>query len=160
MRAWESYNLTLKKKKKEVAPYIIAYCDKDIPANARGYLLNYMQLDKGIFWNDAFTQSYNFAVQCLMGDNADEIPGVEVLTPEIKAKYGVKVNGVGKATAEKVLAGAETEEELGRRVIECYQTSYPGDWRQRLDDNAFFLYLLRSDKDKWDAERYFGEAWK
>lgn len=158
IRSWESYNSSLRYKSKDEANYIIAYCDKDIPANGRGWMLNYKKLEDGIFWNDGFTQSYNFAIQCLMGDNADEIPGVEVLTPEVKKKYGIRTHGVGKATAEKILAGCTTELELHQRVVECYSTSHPEDWKQRLDDNAFFLYLLRSETDKWDMERYFGEA--
>lgn len=159
MRSWASYNKSLKYKNKDEAHYVIAYCDKDIPANGRGWMLNYFKLEEGIFWNDGFTQAYNFATQCLTGDNADEIPGIEVLAPFIKVKYGIKVNGVGPATAIKLLADCKTEADLAARVVECYRISHPEDWRERLDDNAFYLYLLRSDTDTWNAAKYFGEAW-
>ncbi|MNC16175.1 hypothetical protein D3C81_1851760 [compost metagenome] len=122
-------------------------------------MLNYFKLEEGIFWNDGFTQSYNFATQCLTGDNADEIPGIEGLSAELKQKYNIRVNGVGPATAVKLLADCKTEQDLANRVVECYRGSHPEDWKQRLDDNAFYLYLMRSEDDKWDAARYFGAAW-
>ena len=159
MRSWESYNRSFKYRDKDEANYVIAYCDKDIPANGRGWMLNYFKLEEGIFWNDGFTQSYNFAVQCLTGDNADEIPGIEFLAQEIKDKFNIRVNGVGPATAVKLLADCKTEEGLAARVVECYKATHPTDWRERLDDNAFYLYLLRSEDDKWDAAKYFGKAW-
>lgn len=159
IRSWTSYNQSLKYRDKDEANYVIAYCDKDIPANGRGWMLNYFKLENGIFWNDGFTQSYNFATQCLTGDNADEIPGIEVLAAETKQKYGIKVKGVGPATAVKLLEDCKTEADLAARVVECYRAAHPDDWQQRLDDNAFYLYLLRSHDDKWDAARYFGDAW-
>lgn len=159
MRSWESYNRSFKYRDKDEANYVIAYCDKDIPANGRGWMLNYFKLEEGIFWNDGFTQSYNFAVQCLTGDNADEIPGIEFLAQEVKDKFNIRVNGVGPATAVKLLADCKTEADLAARVVECYKATHPTDWRERLDDNAFYLYLLRSEDDKWDAARYFGAAW-
>ena len=159
IRSWLSYNKSLKYRDKDEAQYVIAYCDKDIPANGRGWMLNYFKLEEGIFWNDGFTQAYNFATQCLTGDNADEIPGIEVLHPDIKKKFGIVVKGVGPATAIKLLADCKTEQDLANRVVECYRASHPEDWKERLDDNAFYLYLLRSEDDKWDAARYFGDAW-
>lgn len=159
MRSWQSYNRSLKYRDKNEAHYVIAYCDKDIPANGRGWMLNYKRLDEGIFWNDGFTQSYNFATQCLTGDNADEIPGILYLDPSLKKRFGIRVNGVGPATAIKLLEDCKTEADLAARVVECYKITHPDDWRERLDDNAFYLYLLRSEDDKWDAARYFGDAW-
>lgn len=159
MRSWQSYNRSLKYRDKDKAQYVIAYCDKDITANGRGWMLNYKKIEEGIFWNDGFTQSYNFAVQCLMGDGADEIPGIEMLSSELKKKFGITRNGVGPVAAQKVLADCKTEADLAARVVECYKGTHPDDWRERLDDNAFYLYLLRSEDDKWDAARYFGDAW-
>lgn len=159
IRSWTSYNKSLKYRDKGEAQYVIAYCDKDIPANGRGWMLNYFKLDDGIFWNDGFTQSYNFATQCLTGDNADEIPGIEMLHADTKKKFGIKVNGVGPATAVKLLADCKTEQDLHDRVVECYKMAHPEDWKARLDDNAFYLYLMRTEDDKWDAARYFGTAW-
>lgn len=159
IRSWSSYNRSFKLKDRDAAQYVIAYCDKDITANGRGWMLNYFKLEEGIFWNDGFTQSYNFATQCLTGDNADEIPGIELLSPELRAKYGIRVSGVGPATAEKLLADCKTEDDLAARVVECYRASHPDDWKQRLDDNAFYLYLLRSEDDVWNPAKYFGAAW-
>lgn len=152
--AWESYRKALKTKEKGNANHVIAQVDKDIQANARGWLLNYNRLEDGVFWNDSFQQSYKFATQMLTGDNADAIPGIEKLSPITKERFGVKVAGVGDATAKKVLAECKTELDLANRVYECYSAAWEDDWYERLRDNGFFLYLLRSNKDKWDVDKY------
>lgn len=152
--AWKSYNTALSSKDQSKATHIISYCDKDIVANGRGWFLNYNKLEDGVFWNDSFTQSKNFAIQLLQGDAADNIPGVEVLSDITKKAFDIKVNGVGKATAEKVLASCKTEHELAMRVYECYSAAWEDDWYDRLKENGFFLYLLRSDEDRWDVDQY------
>lgn len=154
--AWESYNKGLSSKDKSKCDVVLAYCDKDLAANSRGWMLNYNKLEEGIFWNDAFTQSYNFATQLLTGDNADNIPGIEKLSKITKERFNIKVEGVGPATAKKILADCKTEVDLASRVYECYSAMYGEEegWDERLDENGFFLYLLRHDKDGWDLNRY------
>lgn len=154
--AWESYNKGVSSKDKSKCNVVLAYCDKDIAANSRGWLLNYNKLEEGIFWNDAFTQSYNFAVQLLIGDSADNIPGIEKLSKITKERFNIKVEGVGPATAKKILADCKTEVDLATRVFECYSAMYGEEegWEERLDENGFFLYLLRHEKDAWDLNRY------
>lgn len=154
--AWESYNKGLSSKDKSKCNVVLAYCDKDLAANSRGWMLNYSKLEEGIFWNDAFTQSYNFATQLLIGDSADNIPGIEKLSKITKERFGIKVEGVGPATAKKILADCKTEVDLAARVYECYSAMYGEEegWDERLDENGFFLYLLRHDKDEWDLNRY------
>lgn len=152
--SWQSYNKALKSRSQDSATHILAFCDKDLQANSRGLLLNYNKLEDGVFWNDSFTQSKNFAIQMLQGDSADNIPGIEKLSGITKERFNVRVNGVGKATAEKVLADCKTEKELAMRVYECYSAAWDEDWYDRMKEMGFFLYLLRSDEDKWDIEKY------
>lgn len=156
--AWESYNKGVASKDKSKCNVVLAYCDKDLAANSRGWMLNYNKLEEGIFWNDAFTQSYNFAVQLLVGDSADNIPGIEKLSPITKERFNIKVEreGVGPATAKKILSDCKTEKDLAARVYECYSAMYGEEesWEERLYENGFFLYLLRHEKDRWDLDRY------
>lgn len=154
--AWESYQKGVAAKDKIQCDVILAFCDKDLAANSRGWLLNYNKLENGIFWNDSFTQSYNFATQLLIGDSADNIPGIEKLSKITKERFGIKVDGVGPATAKKILADCKTEVDLASRVYECYSAMYGEEegWEERLDENGFFLYLLRHEKDEWDLNKY------
>lgn len=152
--AWESYNKGVDSKDKSKCNVVLAYCDKDLAANSRGWLLNYNKLENGIFWNDAFTQSYNFATQLLIGDSADNIPGIEKLSKITKERFSIKVEGVGPATAKKILADCKTDVDLAARVFECYSAMYEDDWECRLSEYGFFLYLLRHEKDEWDLNRY------
>jgi len=152
--AWTSYKEALKKRNQDSATHILAFVDKDIAANSRGWLLNYNKLEDGVFWNDSFAQSKKFAVQLLEGDSADNIAGIERLSDITKERFNIRVSGVGKATANKVLADCKTEKELAMRVYECYSASWEEDWYERMNEMGFFLYLLRSEKDKWDIEKY------
>lgn len=154
--AWDSYNKGVASKDRSKCNVVLAYCDKDLAANSRGWMLNYNKLEEGIFWNDSFTQSYNFATQLLTGDNADNIPGIEKLSKITKERFNIKVEGVGPATAKKILADCKTELDLAARVYECYSAMYGEEenWEERLYENGFFLYLLRYEKDRWDLDRY------
>lgn len=154
--AWESYRKGLESGDKGQCDVVLSFCDKDLAANSRGWLLNYNKLESGIFWNDSFTQSYNFATQLLTGDSADNIPGIEKLSKITKERFGIKVEGVGPATAKKIIADCKTEVDLAARVFECYSAMYGEEegWDERLDENGFFLYLLRHEKDEWDLNKY------
>lgn len=154
--AWESYQKGLDSRDRKKCNVVLAFCDKDIAANSRGWLLNYNKLEDGRFWNDGFTQSYNFAIQLLIGDSADNIPGIEKISKITKERFGIKVEGVGPATAKKILADCKTEQDLAARVFECYSAMYGEEegWDERLDENGFFLYLLRYERDEWDLNKY------
>lgn len=156
-KAWESYLIARKNKDKASAPFVIAYCDKDIVANAPGYFLNYSKLDEGVFWVDSRQQVYNFLTQVLTGDSADNIPGLLELSPEMKKLYGVKTRGVGKKTAEAILGVGLDEKTMAGRVVEAYRSTWPYDWRDRLNDNCKFLYLQRFRGDVFDLTKYFGK---
>lgn len=154
--AWESYRKGTDSKDRNKCDVVLSFVDKDISANSRAWLLNYNKLEAGVFWNDGFTQAYNFATQLLTGDTADNIPGIEKLSKITKERFGIKVEGVGPATAKKLLADCKTEVDLASRVFECYSAMYGEEegWDERLDENGFFLYLLRHEKDEWDLNKY------
>lgn len=156
--AWDSYNKYKLTGNKGKVDTVLAYIDKDLAANSRGWMLNYNKLENGIFWNDGFQQSYNFATQLLIGDSADNIPGILKISNALKKKFEIKVGGVGPATAKKILSDCKTNEDLVKRVKECYYETYKeDDWKARLDENGFFLYLLRNDKDSWCLDKYLGD---
>ena len=154
--AWSSYNKARKASKRGCADVVLAYVDKDLKANSRGWMLNYNKLESGIFWNDEITQSRAFWTQVLVGDSADNIIGLGVLSEITKDKYGIRKNlkGVGPATAELILRDCETEKDMAQNVIECYRASYPDDWFDRLHENCFFLYLMRHENDRFDLNHY------
>jgi len=152
--AWESYKKGLKARDQSKANVVLSYVDKDIAANSRGWLLNYNKLEDGIYWNDSFTQSKNFAIQILEGDAADNIYGIEKLSEITRERFKIKVKGVGKATANKILADCKTEKELAMRIYECYTSSWEDSWYERMNEMGFFLYLLRSENDKWNLDNY------
>lgn len=152
--AWIGYNEAIKSRNKEDSKFVIAYVDKDIIANGRGWLLNYNKLDQGTFWNDAVSQYTKFWTQALQGDDADNILGLENLHPETKIKYGIKREGVGPVAASKILEGAKSELEMFERVQEAYGLSWPDDYKQRLADNCFFLYLQRKENEVFSLYDY------
>lgn len=155
-KSWESYNIALENKKRSEAPYVIAYCDKDIVANGRGWMLNYMKLEDGISWVDGITQTRNFFTQVLVGDTADNIPGIVKVSDDTKKQFGITTKGVGPATAAKILGDCAFEVEMARNVLEAYKSAWPNDWKDRLEANCFFLYLQRHEGDMFNIDEFFG----
>lgn len=155
-KAWESYNIARKLHDRGQAPYVIGYCDKDIIANAPGFFLNYNKLEEGVFWVTGRDQVYNFLVQTLAGDNADNIPGILRLSDEIREKYGIKQAGVGVKIAKTILGTGLNEATMMERVVEAYKSTWEYDWRERLEDNCKFLYLHRFKGDEFNLKEYFG----
>ncbi len=152
--AWAGYNAAIKTKNKDDSEFVVAYVDKDIVSNGRGWFLNYNKLENGVVWNDAVSQYSKFWGQALHGDTADNIKGLEKLSPETKEKYGIKTNGVGEVASGKILEGAKTELEMFQRVEEAYKLSWPDDYQQRLADNCFFLYLQRKENEMFNLYDY------
>lgn len=152
--AWDSYNRALEVKDKNQANIVVAYCDKDIKANARGFLLNYNKLEQGVFWNDALSQAKAFWTQTLMGDAADNVPGLQKLADVTKQYYRISTTGVGPKAAEKLLEGCKTEGEMATRVLEAYQASWGDEGIKRLQDNCFFLYLRRREGETFSLGEY------
>lgn len=157
IKGWESYNMGITQRDRNACPYVIAYVDKDIVANSRGWHMNYNKLENGVFWVDGMTQSRNFFTQVLIGDTADNIPGIVQLGDETKRKYGIRTKGCGKASAEKILGECVNEAHMARNVVEAYKDTWPHDWYARLRDNCFFLYLQRVEGEIFDVDKFFGQ---
>lgn len=100
-----------------------------------------MQVD-GMHWNldkkvytkiDKFLGYKNYATQMLMGDKTDNILGID---------------GIGPKTAEKMLAGCLTTEQMDNVIIAEYKKAYPDDWVQMLDSTHKLVWILREEPTK------------
>lgn len=156
--AWEEYRKAYKTKKKSDMNVVVGYADKDIPANVRGWLINYYNLkDNKVYWNNGFMQEINFGRQMLIGDSADNLKGLPTLGEDFRKKYSIrKTSGVGAKTAEAVLSHPKSENDVRSIVLEAWESSGIEDWKDRLNDLSFFLYLKKSIDDEWDFDRHFG----
>lgn len=76
-----------------------------------------------------------FYLQLLMGDTADNIPGLPLL-------FGKQC---GAARASEYLKGTMTWEEAFERVSEAYKAYYNDDWEDRLVEQASLLYMRHTD---------------
>lgn len=155
--AWDAYERAYKAKDRDSSKVVIAYVDKDIVANGRGFYLNYNKLEDGIFWNDALSQTNKFWTQVLQGDQADNIPGIEKVADVTKSLYKLKSSGCGPKSAESILSGCQAEKEMAERVIDAYKASWPDNWMKRLQDNCFFLYLRRKGGEMFQLGEYLDE---
>lgn len=153
-KAWESYLIARANRDKASAPFVIAYCDKDIVAGGCGYFLNYNKLENGIFWVSNVDRARNFWTQVLMGDSADNIPGITMLSDYTKSKFGIKTRGCGKVSASKILSNCVNEKDMILEVIDAYSSSWPNDWKERLEQNCMFLYLQRFKGDVFSLPNY------
>jgi len=101
-----------------------AYVDKDvlqcyIPAK------NYDKYEDGWFGDDLFYCEKTLVAQTISGDPTDTIEGLPSLTESVTKNFGLrKSNGVSRATAEKLLEGSETFQEMWKRAVYCYQQYY------------------------------------
>jgi hypothetical protein len=154
-KQWESYIAARTANNKEAAPYVIAYVDKDIPANAPGAYLNYYKLEDGVFWVDSRKQAYNFLHQTLLGDACDNIPGILKVSEEIRKLYKLRSSGCGVVAARTILGEGLSVKTMAERVVEAYRSTWEHDWRERLTDNCKFLYLQRYAGDVFDLDKYF-----
>ena len=143
---WDAY-----KNNKDV---IIAYCDKDIPANVPGKLFNYQKPDDGWYMNTPLDVAYKFATQMLTGDDVDNIPGIMQLSEITKSEYGIKNKGCGVKTAAKILKSCKSEKELAESVMECYKNAWEDDAYERMYDMGFFLWMKRHHEDEFCLTEY------
>lgn len=74
--------------------------------------------------------------QTIAGDmSTDTIEGLPTLTESTTKYFGLrKANGVSKATAEKLLDGSKTIQEMWERAIFCYQQYYGFEKRYQFKD--------------------------
>ena len=134
---------------------ILSCVDKDIQANVVGYFYNYQYPEVGIEWNSGDVMVKKFCTQILVGDSVDNIDGIKYLTKEIQTKYGMrKTSGCGKVSAEAILGKCKGRKEMLNAVIEAYISSWPNDYKQRLQEMCFFLWLRREENEMFSFEKY------
>jgi hypothetical protein len=85
---------------------------------------------------------YNFALQLLMGDATDNIPGLP---------------GIGKAKGRKLLEGVETED-LMETVKQIYQAHVTDkDWFEYLREQGQLLWIRREPEQMWEPPPFVEE---
>lgn len=85
-----------------------------------------------------------FALQLLMGDSTDNIPGIVERTKFMKERYGLdNRKGVGQTTAEKILDVIDTSYggQYAMEILQCYNSKY--DNNEGLADYQLNRYLLQ-----------------
>lgn len=80
-----------------------------------------------------------FWLQMLMGDSADNIPGVQ------KIRGVTKMVGCGPARARDALIMAADDEDCCIRVVKAYQQNYGETWASAFAENAALLWM-RDDR--------------
>ncbi len=101
--------------------------------------------------------------QMIMGDKADNIPGLEKIDHEtldrylpLKTKKPRRQGGsasCGEAKAVAMLDGVTTEKEAARRVHEAYAEFYGIHTTVRIIEQAYLLWMQRDD-NPWDCLVY------
>jgi len=107
-----------------------------------------------------------FFHQMVMGDKADNIPGLPTLSGRLMNKYlptktrnpNRKAAACGEAKAVAMLKGVTTEVEAFSRVFEAYQDHYGsvGVATERFMEQAYLLWMQRDSK-LLDVQTYFNE---
>lgn len=139
---------------KQPTQSIIGFCDKDLTTQS-GLFINYLKLDKGVFFISKEQAFYNLCVQILMGDMTDNILGIKAITPALKEKYNVKTKSVGKATAMKLLEDVKQDKILMKeRVVDVYKLSYGDAWKDNLDFTGKLVMITKSEGNMFDVGKF------
>jgi DNA polymerase-1 len=124
--------------------YVIATIDKDLDC-IPGKHFNFV---KGLEYDVTEDQAnLNFYMQCLTGDSTDNIPGIK---------------GVGPKTAEKILKGCKTADEMYTKCVFRWaeylfqdKKKYTRDELQTaakiMSNSAELLWILREEGEVWSA---------
>lgn len=92
--------------------------------------------------------------QLIMGDTADNIPGLPTISGRLLNRYLPtktlntfrKSSACGEAKAVAVLKGVKTDEEAAKRVMEAYKETYADDADEMIVEQAFLLWIRRTTK--------------
>lgn len=92
--------------------------------------------------------------QMLIGDKADRIPGLPMISGRLAERYlpnkkpnpKRKALSCGEARAVAILNGVTTEVEAARRVLEAYTDHYGVEAHEMLLEQAFLLWMRRTPK--------------
>jgi len=139
------------------------FCDKDV---SQVYIdhKNFDKWDEGWISHDKFYCEKTLVSQTISGDPTDTIEGLPTLTESTTKYFGLrKANGVSKATAEKLLEGSKTIQEMWERAIFCYQQYYGFDKNYQFkdvhgeDQNWTWLDYMQQCYVLVKMRNYFGE---
>jgi hypothetical protein len=103
--------------------------------------------------------------QLVLGDKADNIPGLPMLTGRLAERYiplkkpnpARKDLACGEAKAVAMLKGVTTDREACNRVLEAYNAYYGAHGLERLFEQAFLLWMRRTD-DELDVLTFWSET--
>lgn len=102
---------------RDKATLILSSPDKDL-RNTPGWHHNPRTGE--IVWYSDLQSTRHFWYQMLTGDNTDNIKGLPKLPYWLCKKYGIAINGVGKAGAKKLMALTEGVEDCEQFAYELY----------------------------------------
>lgn len=154
---YPEYLKARKARDKEAMGAVIASIDKDVKSACPGWHFNYDKPEEGLVWLTDKDVARNFSYQMLIGDRAtDNIPGCTVLGEATASLYGLRKSkgGIGPASAEKILAGVESEKEMVRRVVEVYKDSFRDEWEKHITENGVLLKIRRHPGEVFDYLEY------
>lgn len=96
---------------------------------------NFDKMEEGWIEFDKFYCEKTLVAQTISGDPTDTIEGLPTLTEATTKHFGLrKAKGISKATAEKLLEGSETIQEMWKRAVFCYQQYYGFDKSYQFKD--------------------------
>ena len=100
--------------------------------------------------------------QMILGDRADNIPGLEKISNSMLDRYLPLKSGKARATgaaacgeakAYEVLKGVTTDKEAAQRTYELYWEYYGAMASERMIEQAYLLWMQRTE-DPWDVLVY------
>ena len=104
--------------------------------------------------------------QMIMGDKADNIPGLPALSPRLADEYlplkssrrkpDSKPLAAGEAKAVAVLKGVTNDKEAAYRVWNCYREYYGEGYKEMFIEQAYLLWMQRSN----DPEDLLNFLWE
>lgn len=104
--------------------------------------------------------------QMVMGDKADNIPGLEKIANVTLDKYQPLKSGkprkdgstaCGEAKAVAMLDGVTSDKQAAQRVYEAYWEYYGGQAMARFVEQAYLLWMQRDD-NPWDVIMFLKES--
>ena len=114
-----------------LAGHTIATIDKDLN-NTPGTHYNINK--KELYYVDHEEAMRNFYTQFLVGDTADNIPGIK---------------GVGPAKAKAALLGCETPLQYEQALHYFYHRTYGSDWWRAMEEVGQLLWMRREENEMW-----------